>query len=253
MSYGTGSSQALLSDLTLSYLADTEQYLVNFSYGGLLFPSSSTSALSGNIGVPMAAPGVVAAKSLSPGWPLYGRGAGCGFLTGPPAIAWPPAYTCSAAGTYGCSPDNRMSSVCIINGNYNTEPAIISMYINASTGTLNNGMTNLNAPGVPSAFAFFSSAQAVVASGVASATASSTGGFSNALDFVPVQVGFWSCNQLLSSTSNTSVGAESSGASLNAFASLFGVTTDMASFAGQARCSKCVREDRAASCLVFCA
>ena len=258
MSYGTSSSQLIVSELTLAFLKDTGQYAVNASAGGILFPPMGAPGGDASVyGAGLYSATVAAAlpTPAPPGWPLYGRGAGCAFLDGPPA-AWPAAYTCPVSAQYGCTPDNRMSAVCVISGTMAKEPPFYSRYVDA------NGLQQVNpvnsqcssgvsAPvppavasltgtcGVPPPMAPFSTpAAAAAASGVSTATQTTTSGFSSSMDYVPVPVGYWSCNAA-TTTANVSVGAESSGSSLSSFTSLFGVTRDMSTFGGQARCENC--------------
>ena len=241
MSYGTRASQIIVSAFTLAYLTDTGQYAVNSSAGGIVFPTLGPPLSdAGVLGTPRYSSSVAAAAptALPVSWPLYGRGAGCGFVDGPPA-AWPDAYKCAAANTFGCTPDYRMSAKCVVDGAVAAQPTVYSKYVSADTGAILDGPPNTQAPNVPLAFwPFSTAAAAVAASGVAGSTPATTAGFSAAMDYVPVPVGYWSCNAATQS-SNTSVGAESSGG-LSSLTSLFiGGVTDMTSYAGQARCDTC--------------
>ena len=49
----------------------------------------------------------------SPGYLRWGRQQGCAFVTGS-ARDWPEEYLCTKVNQYGCSSDNRVSSVCTI-------------------------------------------------------------------------------------------------------------------------------------------
>jgi len=141
------------------------------------------------------------------------------------------------------SADYRMSAVCIVKGDYSSEPACASNYVNQGTGSTvcgtNNDACSGGSCGIASAFRWFgSNSAAQAASGVSAATVATTGGFSSSMDYVPVQVGYWACNTD-NPTTNVSAGVDGTGTGLDNFANLFGVSTDMSMFGGQARCPNC--------------
>lgn len=212
------------------------------SYGGSIIKDaavddyktmSSLSFLSTNDG----ASGYVPPKPLPPGAVRWGQGAGCAFLNQKPKVAWPAEYTCTKNRFYTCTPDHRMSAVCIVKGDYSAAEQSCGAFDQSSGAACVSAST----AGVPSYMQFFDTdAQAAAASGTSSATVSSTGGFNNAMDYVPVPVGYWNC--LYGSpkdNSSVTLGGGDTGASLRQFVTSFGSATDMETFGGQARCPQC--------------
>lgn len=241
MSYGSGSGQVYVSDLTFAYLEDSNQYKCNASMGGKLSPDTIDDWTGQNLGVADSSTVYVPPPALSRGFPTYGRGQGCSFLTGLPSAVWPARYTCAKSQEYTCTADGRMSAVCIVSSTYTTEPSCASNFVSALSGSTDCGLANVACTGpscsISPPFRYFTSDSAAqAASGLLSATAATTGGFSAAMDYVPVPVGYWSCNTPTASL-NVSSGEASSG--LQNFASLFGVSTDMKVLGGQARCPTC--------------
>lgn len=219
------------------------QYKANYSMGGKLTPDTVDDFVS-------AAASLGAAKDSSdtytpppaktPGYPMWGRGAGCAFLSGAPRTAWPARYKCEKANTYSCTSDYRMSAVCVIKADYQGEPAAASYSIDINTGATTASLYNDANRGVPPTFRYFASdAEAAAATGIAGATAARTGGYSAAQDYVPMPVGYWACNA--ASANNVSAGVDGTGSGLSNFAGLFGVSTstEMDQFGGQARCPNC--------------
>lgn len=116
-----------LSDLTLAFLEDTEQYRANYTLAGRLVDSTAVlqggtcgrnsnnnfiDFLFGN----NAAGGrdaMVAPVARAPGALRWGKGAGCSFVVGS-AADWPAQYICAQDRVPGCTADNRMSAVCSI-------------------------------------------------------------------------------------------------------------------------------------------
>lgn len=192
MSYGTGSGEVFLSDLTVAFLEDTNQYRANYSLagplvgrsvteeieGGLsfvdptttpaadddevsdddddnagassaLFASSSNDAVSSSSGG-LFGPflgGPVRDSSVTPivrppGALRWGKGEGCSFVTGSPT-QWSERYQCSRQGDFGCSPDNRMSAVCVIHDDWSLPSSRV-----ASCGEFIPGSTS-SCDGIP--------------------------------------------------------------------------------------------------------
>jgi hypothetical protein len=236
MSYGTGSGLTFVSDLTLAFLEDTNQYLVNYSMAGPLVSSTATDYIveplsylvPQNLGPP---------NSTSPGALTWGRGEGCAFVYGA-SRTWPAGYTCSEQNAYGCTPDHSMSAACVIKSTYTSEPACASLggfAENGPTCGLNND-GSCNGAGCPitSALRFFSSdSAAATASGVSTATAATTGGFSAAMDYTPVYVGYWSCRDVTAQTAVTS-SSEASSVSLSSLSSAFS-SSGVSTIGGQSR------------------
>ena len=172
MSYGSGSGEGYLSDLTLAFLEDTNQYVANYSIGGRLLAATDDTDNEPSLGI-----GFLRTKSTkdayeppaprSPGALRWGRGAGCSFVTGN-ARDWPDRYRCHAHQDYGCSfgeacggreangcagvfvgvclwcaqrvshsspyPDNRMSSVCSLRVGLSVPETYSCGGYNAATG-----------------------------------------------------------------------------------------------------------------------
>ena len=254
MSYGSNSGQIFISDLTLGFLADTGYYIVDYSKGGAIVTPSTDNSMS--IGSPTQMIPTSGSSSMPVPTPLpagaqrWGLNAGCDFLNGDPRTSMPAPYTCAKAQEYLCTADNRMSAVCVIQtkitvdtdpfsqGGYVQQPATNGPDPTGGKGGPYPLTTPKAAQPLPAWAQFFASdAAAVAASGVASATAAGTGGFNNAMDYLPVPVGYWSCAYQAAS-SNQSVSG--SGISLSSFTSAIGSSaTDMTTFGGQSRCPSC--------------
>lgn len=203
---------------------------------------------------------------LSPGALLWGRGAGCSFVNNHPRT-WPGRYHCSQQQEYGCTPDNRMSSggsigdphgfitllhptcasvVCAIDASYASETTCASWGGFSETQGPQCTMVNDACSGgsceIASKLRFFTSdsAASAAAGRQIAATAARTGGFSAALDYVPTQLGYWSCQAQTPNTNLTGGGSgESSQLLAKSLTSIFGSVHDMATFGGQARCPLC--------------
>ena len=259
MSYGTYSTIVYVSDLTLAFLEDTNQYIANYSNAGKIptgipdandFSVSSLSFLQSQ-GTDSAS-AYTPPPPPSPGHLLWGSGVGCALWNGTPSTAWPPlnqGLTCTQNQQYGCTQDNRMSAVCVINPNFVAEGSCGSEgAIDPSTGAAYGGCGGGGIPnpglvgggnGVPPMFRFFATdAAAAAAAGAPGALAQSTGGELSAMDYVPVYMGYWAC-QDSNPISNASSSSESGSFSLDSFASVFGQPSDMNLFGGQARCTDC--------------
>lgn len=201
-SYGFASGEAYLSDLTLAFLEDTNQYAANYTLAGRLLPPSAnpdggallsflqtTSAASNDISDDLNL------KVRGPGYLRWGREAGCKFLFNKPDPleneAWPSSYTCMDTADYGCTPDNRMSALC----NLKDWNAVSSQsYSCCRESECPNGGSRCHSnsmyPSLPSEMRYF---------GVSSIK----GGYSDSMDYAPVQVGYWNCQDIKPSSSKT--------------------------------------------------
>lgn len=248
MSYGTNSGLIYISDLTFAFLEDTNQYIANYSMAGKLTPNTaddfSSSSFSFLQRTSQSAGGYVPPPPPSPGALTWGKGEGCSFVNGN-ARTWPEQYTCSKQQEYGCTPDHRMSAVCVIS-QYTAEPTCASYgeFVQGAgpqcgVDNTNDGCVSGGGCGIPLRQRYFQSdAAAVAASGISTASARTTGGFSNAMDYVPVFVGYWSCMDS-AAVGNSSATTGDGGFSLSSVSSLFGSSSDMSLFGGQARCQQC--------------
>lgn len=246
MSYGSGSGQVFLSDLTLAFLEDTGQYIADYSRAGPIVNASLLTDDMRQLGslaflttTGASSAGYVPPPPPPPGLQRYGAGQGCAFLTVAPAQSFSPAYACRQQKEYTCTPDNRMSAVCVVQNTWSI-PGGDQFCGGYSQG--NGGgsacWTNAGQANIASFERFFASdAAAAAATGVAGASAATTGGYNNANDYVPVPVGFWNC--MYPSASANGTGGGESGNLLNKVSSLFGSAADMSSFGGQSRCPQC--------------
>jgi hypothetical protein len=73
---------------------------------------------------------------------------------------------------------------------------------------------------------------------VSTATAASTGGYNDAMDYLPVPVGYWNC-MFPQAGSNKSSGGGDSSFSLSSISQKFGSASDMSKFGGQSFCPTC--------------
>jgi hypothetical protein len=250
MSYGSNSGQVYISDLTLGYLEDTGHYIVNYSMAGPIVAPTFDEAVSlgttetflDETGAPFVAP-----APLPAGIPRWGYQGGCDFLgyNGLPRNTMKHPYICSQNNAYMCTADNRMSAVCVIQNTWNTLPEKNSWgrYVQQQGSGSEYGAQpfTTGSPGnnneLPPFFQFFpTDAAAAAASKVDTATASKTGGYNDAMDYLPVPVGYWNCMFPQQSSNSTASGT---GFSLSSVSSFFGRSSDMAQFGGQARCPTC--------------
>lgn len=185
---------------------------------------------------------------LGPGALSWGRREGCSFVNGHPR-SWPSRYTCSKNQDYGCTPDNRMAAVCVIKSDYTREATCAGQYLpqNANTSALACGLANSPCTGqgcnIPQPLRFFTSGSAArAAAGVSDSSLTvselTTGGFSAAMDYVPLQVGYWACNTN-NPVGNVSAGVDGVDSGFSNFQNLFGSRDDISVFGGQARCPQC--------------
>jgi len=250
MSYGSGSGQVFLSDLTLGFLEDTNQYIVDYSRAGPIVNSSTLQddfktlgALSFLTTNTAGTEGYTPPAPPPPGLQRYGAGQGCAFLNAAPRTSFSPAYSCTKQQSYGCTPDNRMSAVCVVQATWIMPGGdkFCGGYSQAGPSGGSGGSVcaqSSSANIAPFQQFFATNAAAQAASGVSSALASTTGGYNNAMDYVPVPVGFWNCMYPKPAT-NASNGGGDTGALVSKASKLFASTSDMSSFGGQARCPSC--------------
>jgi hypothetical protein len=261
MSYGSNSGEVFISDITLGFLEDTGHYIVDYSKGGSIVVPSTDNSI--NIGTASQMADTGGTTTLPTPTPLpvgaqrWGLNGGCSFLNGDPRTSIPAPYTCTTAQDYLCTSDNRMSAVCVVQTTWNVGTTEAQSYggywQKTAADPTPNPLVALTAKdggpfAVPStaetsgqlpkwAQFFSSDAAAATASGISSATAAQTGGFNNAMDYMPVPVGYWNC-AYQNNAANSSVNQE--GLSLSSFASTFtSAASDMTTFGGQTRCPSC--------------
>lgn len=254
MSYGTLSGQVYVSDMTLGFLEDTGQYIANYTMAGPIIKvgDSEYAELIRNATTHTETGGGDGSDVYTPpdppalGAPKWGYKAGCSFLNGNPKETWPKEYLCSKHLEYACTPDNRMSSVCIIRGDYHTgkleveskptcgrlapHPSSPSYY------TANCDASNDAGGQIPSYMRFFDSDDDASAATGESSLAATTGGYNNAMDYLPLQVGYWNC--MYSKPADGTVRTQGD-MSMDDIAQFFGSEDDIDTYGGQTHCPEC--------------
>ena len=243
MSYGTATGEVYLGDITLAFLEDTGQYKGNYAICGDLAvidtspPSNKASFLASGSQVVTSEP---APRARSAGYLRWGRDEGCDFFTKTPDV-WPERYICEGETSYGCTSDNRLSSVC-------------SQY---TYGQAKDGPTAFNwaysvvsdPPGGSEAETFHRQTQARTYNGQVLSlpplyTYAKGAGFSSAMDYAPVASGYWNCQHKKPESSETTLslgsGPNSTGEAATDFTGVFSaLKADVEKFSGQAYCPEC--------------
>ena len=245
MSYGTGSGLVFVSDLTLAFLEDTNQYVANYSKAGQLVASSKATSANTLTTLSFLTNNALTNDSynslpppLSNGFLRWGAGAGCEWAMGNPA-AWNGSYVCTKNNQYGCTQDNRMTAVCVITNAFTQESTCGSKGSMAATG--GSAVCDYTVPtaNVPPIMRWFNNSQlATDATGLTSASASSTGGYSNALDYRPIFAGYWSCLDATPPNSPGQTGEQGFNDGTNLNASIT-ANYDLKVSGGQTRCPDC--------------
>jgi hypothetical protein len=251
MSYGSGSGDTYISSLTLALLEDTNQYVANYSIAGTLTLVDTADV--GNVNRGALTSSAVRFKKADlradfpDGYPTYGRKAGCDFLYKHPR-SWPAYYTCAKQQEYLCTADKRMSAVCALQTGLTVE----GTWSCAEPSATDPGCANQQSQscgsggfcGIPPEQQFFASDSAAAAAfagfdlGGTAATKANTGGFSSAMDYAVVPVGFWSCMESAGAGNSTGrVSQESDGFDLGQLVGT--AASDMSVFGGQTRCTTC--------------
>jgi len=243
MSYGSSVGEVYVSDFTLAFLDETLLYSVNYTAAG------------GRLVVPEAADFTIKTFDFlravdsqsedrydppaprSPGYPRWGRGQGCAFVHSSPN-QWNTRYTCREHQEYGCSPDNRETGVCVLNSGISVPPAN-DYTCEGKRGPCEKGPADGT---LPSMYRYFTDSQATdaFASFSGSFSGATTGGFSSSLDYAPVRLGYWNCQDLRGQAGNASRGGEE-GVDSSLTSGLFGssVEDEQKLFGGQANCPEC--------------
>ena len=253
MSYGTNTGQTYISDLTLGFLEDTNLYVVDYSKGGaILTPKLDDTVVSG---VPTQMVDASVSDSYrpppaySPGVLRWGFGEGCAFLDGPPSTSIKAPYSCAIAQDYVCTADNRMSAVCSIRTDWSlpsTEFVSWGGYVQKDPALGDTKQGPQPFPDVlpadtniPTFFRWFPTAvEAAAASLITTASEKTTGGFNDAMDYMPVPVGYWNC--MFAEPKVNTTPTEAGTTSLASLSSTFAAAaSDMSQFGGQFRCPSC--------------
>jgi len=287
MSYGSGTGEVYMSDLTWAYLEDTKQYIANYSITGPLVETTGDTSSDTEFTVELTE---TPTAQYGPGYLRWGRDQGCDFVNGN-ARDWDERYFCSTHREFTCSYDNRMSAVCDIRSNWQVplqyvvayavvrvcrcasvvvrvrvlvqvtmvrgrELSVLACHAHPvschapryTCGTQLSGgsmdcnaqlNTNCDMSGcyLPTIYQHFTAQTAGAAAG-SGASPSRTGGFSSAMDYVPVRIGYWNCqNAAPSSNASTAVANEGSDVDLGSLTQ--GTEEKMRLFGGQAYCKNC--------------
>jgi len=258
MAYGLLSGEPYLSDLTLAYLEDSGHYIAarayesgcsrygdstghcsNFTYSGggrLLEPTAvefesswQSSLFSGSDSFDAS---LIDIKS--PGFLRWGRNQGCDFVLNKVSKDnWGSKYFCADAQEAGCTSDNRMSARCDIR-QYGSQATVVPSKLSCVASASQSCPTqnsNSNNPGLPPMFQYGEL-------GGDCTTGSCNAGYNNAMDYVPVRIGYWNCLDLkpTSTGSNKNTGAN---VSLDRGAIFSSLSDDIDKFGGQQHCETC--------------
>lgn len=252
MSYGTGSSETIIGDITLAYLEDTNQYIANYSQGGRLHASDTDTSTRADASAIEVTPGDdFEPRTLSPGMLRWGKNEGCEFVRGS-AADWPEEYICKVHKEYDCTPDNRMSAVCTVLQGWNFQSDVFTC--GDCPGSNDQGgctptcqfPTNDNCQagnvncGLPTMYQYFTSDEASAAFKTTQAVDPTTvGGFSSAMDFVPVRIGYWNCQDSQAGNGSSLLANEAGSSGFSLADQLKGAADNMKLFGGQAQCPSC--------------
>lgn len=218
MSYGSGSGETFISDLTLAFLEDTGHYVANYSAAGRFLPSTAQEAavIAQSFFTSDSEPEQVdpATAPRSPGAMRFGRDVGCDFVLGNPRN-WPESYRCSNHQEYICTSDNRMQAVCALQTGVVSEEDY-SFNCDANNGRCAANPANPACTGgsclIPPEQRPFTDAEAQSAfdgfTVQTTISGANTGGFSSSMDYAAVPVGYWSCLDTEASNGTSSRVAE---------------------------------------------
>jgi len=207
MSYGIGSGEAYISDITLAYFADSGHYLVKYmctteevgtcgggrmtKYTGkdeAIAQKSLTSTLFSEVfakeehkkAAKESTMQNISVDIKTPGYIRWGRHQGCDFVNKKPTPSnWGKKYTCETPDEYGCTPDNRMSSACYLR-TYGTDTNVAARDFPCPPGG-RNLCTRRTDPGLPADYRYFTGKD------------SQLGGYGESMDYAPVRLGYWNC------------------------------------------------------------
>lgn len=195
MSYGHGSGQQYLSDLTLAFLEDTGRFVANYTMGGRLLeeigdPLSKEEAEGSMAKFPEEDDDAPEPEPARPGQLRWGRGAGCAFVNAS-VRDWPSDYICRKQHKSGCTPDRRMSGYCALYRGWEV-PAVFTCGSAEACQTELNDNCEDGVCGIPTMFQTFTDEEATAAFGE-SASGGDTGGSKSSMDYAPVKMGSWHC------------------------------------------------------------
>eukprot|EP00750_Incisomonas_marina_P009967 INCI16199.4.p1 GENE.INCI16199.4~~INCI16199.4.p1 ORF type:complete len:841 (-),score=159.48 INCI16199.4:3548-6070(-) len=193
MSYGVGSGEPYISDITLMFFNDTNQYLVNLPNGTRrIYPATeldsadasgfnaffaSTSGLDGAANITN--------RTFSQGFQRWGRNGGCDFVNKPPSLdTWGAQYFCTDPDSRGCTGDRRMSGICYLVEYSSSGSSAGSVYYTRSLTSPSDtdSVNNPNTPRLPTQYQY-----------LAPFGLTDYGGYNDAMDFAPIRYGTFSC------------------------------------------------------------
>eukprot|EP00501_MAST-03F_sp_TOSAG23-6_P000134 GSMAST32.ASY1.ANO1.137.1 assembled CDS len=230
MSYGGGTGEPYLSDITLAFLEDTRQYALLQALQQQLLQALKNQRIPTPLNLMSKTITDLSLASVrTPGFLRWGRGEGCRFLRGS-AGAWSDKYACKASkpNEGGCTPDNRMSARCnlVQYGPTSDHKASKQAGCNGESSSV-KCWENANYPYLPNIYTYFGTEDGSKLSG----TGGILGGFSPAMDHAPVRVGYWSCLDDKPSSTRSKI---------QDFSGVFNtLSTDLQLFGGQSHCKNC--------------
>jgi len=242
MSYGAGSGEPYVSDLTLAFLEDSGIYAANYSAVRPLIVPTADDLKKNKLQFLQQEGHAIEGytpPARSPGALRWGKGEGCAFVFGSVAQWGDQArplgegyqrYTCDGnpETMYGCTADNKMSAVCSVETFGPDNPAMRgasgkrSCNIDPFTRQETCVASDRGAAYLPSAFDYFGDP--------------SKGSFGAAMDFVPFRAGYWNCQEKQMKADND-MGEGRTGFGLNRLAG--DTEANMKLFGGQAHCPEC--------------
>jgi hypothetical protein len=206
MSYGLSTGEYYVSQLTLKFFEDSNQYIVNYTAGTQRFveatPSDNqlASDIFSNLFSEKAEEGYNQSnRSWGSGYQRWGRNQGCDFFwRRPSAENWTERYFCTEVSGNGCTADRILSGICTLyeygSGDddvaasetwYAQSSATDSWYNSSSAYEIDieiENIDNAQYPGLPSEYQY-----------LGNYLESSYGGFLAAMDYAPVVTGQINC------------------------------------------------------------
>lgn len=165
------------------------RYIANYSYAGPLVVTTGDTSADTDFEVDLRDEGVV--QPYSKGYLRWGRDQGCSFVDGN-ARDWDSRYFCSKHRAFECTFDNRMAGVCDIRRTWQLSKqytcGTFQGGITRCDQKLNDNCDSSSGCRLPTILQHFTSSTAAAAAG-AGANPGQTGGYSSAMDFVPVRIG----------------------------------------------------------------
>eukprot|EP00750_Incisomonas_marina_P021440 INCI4403.1.p1 GENE.INCI4403.1~~INCI4403.1.p1 ORF type:complete len:1790 (-),score=258.98 INCI4403.1:108-5477(-) len=186
LAYGENTGESYISDLTLAFIEDLGFFVANYSAAGRFGEPNHEDATDSESFLAKLQSGPASGQSvtfenagLSPGYLRWGRHAGCAFVFGPPS-EWPAEYLCTEDRADGCTPDRRLTARCSLTSWGGVGETLQLFYRPTASGKSWEPITWNSY--IPDAFD-------VLDEGVQADSL----GFSDAMDFVPVRIGYWNC------------------------------------------------------------